>query len=198
MALIAENKSGDFELAPEGTHVARCYRIIDLGTQFSQFYNKSSHKIRLYWELPSEVMKDGKPFSISKQYTLSFHEKSQLRQMIESWRGRKFTGEEAARFDVSKILGHCCMVNIAHVSKNDNMYVEVMSVMALPKGMDCPPQVNPTFIFDLSSFDHTAFESLSDKQKEKIKQSTEYRAMQGKPVPVAASSADPMDDDIPW
>lgn len=206
MALIATNKGGSFELAPAGTFVARCYRIVDLGTQYSDFYKKSSHKIRIYWELPTETMSDGKIFSVSKQYTLSLHEKAQLRQMLEAWRGRKFTDEESAAFDLSRVVGQPCMLNVAHSKKNGQEYNEITSVMAMPKGMQCPPQVNNAFLFDLSNFDQQSFESLSDNMKDKIRQSVEYKRMTGQAAPMMAHADMPpgedmppeTDDDIPW
>lgn len=198
MALWAENKGGQFEMAPEGTHIARCYRLIDLGTHFSTYYNKSAHKIRLYWELPTETMKDGKPFMVSKSYTLSFHEKSGFRHHIEAWRGRKFTGEEAARFDVTKIIGQCCLLNIAHVDKNGSIFAEITSLMALPKGTECPPQINPSFIFDLSVFDERAFGTLSQKMQDKIKLSSEYKMMKGEGEAMGVQAAPDFDDDIPF
>ena len=44
---------GDFEIAPEGVFLARCYKMVDVGTQTitSQFGTKESRQIYLYWEL---------------------------------------------------------------------------------------------------------------------------------------------------
>lgn len=203
MALVAASKSSDFELAPAGTHVGRCYRIIDMGTQYSPFYKKSSHKLRIYWELPNELMKDGKPFSVNKQYTLSLGDKANLRQDLESWRGRKFTPEESQGFDITKVLGAPCMLNVNHDKHDDKEYANVTSVIALPKGMTCPAQVNPSFVFELGAFDQTKFDSLPDFLKDKIKQSTEYQQLFGSSAAPAVPEYEsenpaPSDNDIPW
>jgi len=42
MSFYVENKGGDFESTPPGMHLARCYRIVDLGTQKSSSKAKSS------------------------------------------------------------------------------------------------------------------------------------------------------------
>ena len=69
MGLIAKDSGGgDFERAPEGTHLARCYQIIDLGTQHSEYYGKSSRKVLIGWELSDEHMTDGRPFAVSTRW----------------------------------------------------------------------------------------------------------------------------------
>mgnify|MGYP000541169732 CR=1 FL=1 len=51
-SFIVEDKGGSFESTPSGMHLARCYRIIDLGTQKSEYMGVSKllHKIMLGWE----------------------------------------------------------------------------------------------------------------------------------------------------
>jgi len=48
---------GDFELPPEDTHIARCYRVIDMGTTLNPTFNVRQHKVMLSWELPECLMK---------------------------------------------------------------------------------------------------------------------------------------------
>ena len=51
----------DFELTPAGSHVAVCYRIVDLGTQLIEYNGetKKQHKIMVGWELSNEFMQTG-------------------------------------------------------------------------------------------------------------------------------------------
>ena len=51
MSFIVEDKGGDFERCPSGMHLGRCYRIIDLGTQKSEYMGqvKYLHKVMLGW-----------------------------------------------------------------------------------------------------------------------------------------------------
>ena len=53
MSFIVEDKGGNFERCPSGLHLSRCYRIIDLGTQRSEYKGavKYLRKIMLAWEI---------------------------------------------------------------------------------------------------------------------------------------------------
>ena len=73
-------------------------------------------------------MSDGRPFAISKRYTLSTHTKSTLRKDLESWRGRAFTPEEEEAFDVANVCGAYCLLNVTHNQGGDgNTYANVGS-----------------------------------------------------------------------
>ena len=78
------------EVSP-GMHSARCVRVIDLGTQKQEFNGEISYKrqVLIIWEVPEE-MHNEMPLTISKFYTLSLHEKSNLGADLTSWRGRAF------------------------------------------------------------------------------------------------------------
>lgn len=142
MSIIASAKSGkEFQPAPAGTHAAVCCDIVDLGTLEVTFggKTKSQHKIRVVWQIDEE-RDDGKPFTVGKRYTLSLHEKSNLRKDLESWRGKSFTPEELDGFDLEVLIGIGCMVNIIHQPKQDGgqPWANVAAVMKLLKGMSAP------------------------------------------------------------
>src|SRR4051812_4472100 len=112
-----DNGGGDFQSAPVGTHIARCIRLIDLGTQQGEWMGKPTHKnqVLVMWELPNEMMQteDGdKPFIVSKFYTNSLGEKANLRKDLTTWRGRDFTDDELNKFDLQTILGAACMLSV--------------------------------------------------------------------------------------
>jgi hypothetical protein len=189
MAIIATNKGGEsnYTPIPAGNHIARCYSMVELGTLSEVILGqeKQVHKIRLTFELPDELKvfnadKGEQPCVISKEFTLSMNEKSNLRGFLKSWRGKDFTEDEAASFDVTKLLGVPCLLNIIHKpGKKDpsRIYDEIASATPLMKNMICPPQVNPNFEFSLQDFDQNRFEALPDFLKDKIRQSKEYKAM---------------------
>lgn len=177
MGLIAKNTGGDFELMPEGMAVARCFKVIDIGTQYNEAFNLSHHKILISWEFPEEKMKDNRPFAITKSYTLSLHKKASLRHDLESWRGKKFTDEEAAGFDISKLIGATCFINVVHNKQENNTYANIAAITPLSKGMVCPSAINPTVIFDIDNFSKEIFDTFSEKLQEKIKASPEYKAL---------------------
>ncbi len=180
----ATNDAQPRELIPAGNHVARCYEMIHVGTNKEVIMGdeKILNKIRLTFELPQELRvfneeKGEQPMVISKEYTLSMHEKSNLRKDLESWRGQGFTEDEAKSFDVTKLLGVPCLLNIIHkTSQKGSKYTYISNVTTLIKGMDCPKQVNETFEFNFTDhFDSQVVEKFPDFIKDKIKTSSEYR-----------------------
>ncbi len=184
MAITATNSGVKRELIPADTYVARCYSMIHVGTIEEEIMGvtKRLNKVRLTWELPNEMREfDGvqKPLVISKEYTLSMHEKATLRKDLESWRGLGFTEEEAKSFDVTKLLGIPCMLSIVHTkSKSGDMYAKIGSISKIMKGMQCPPQFNPSFEFNYTDkFSDEVVEALPDFIKEKIKNSEEYKEL---------------------
>lgn len=194
-----DNGGGDYEKVPTGTHVGRCIALIDLGTSETKFGKKRDVLIR--WELPHEKQSDGEPFTIGQFYNQSLNEKSNLRAMLKSWRGRDFTEEELAGFDPRKILGHPCMVGVIEKKGDTGELRHVVgSVSAMPKGMAVPEQVNPSLYLSLErgEFNQAVFDSLGDKTKERIKATPEWAALQGSPA-AAAVVADGVDDsDLPF
>ena len=167
---------GDFEQCPAGSFAARCYQIIDLGHQTFEWKGeaKVAPKVRITWEL-NEMMSDGRPFSISREYTASIGDKANLRKDLEAWRGRPFTAEELRNFSLENVLGAPCLLGVVHKPSKDGSktYANVGSIMALPKGMACPELVNPAVKFDIGEFDQDIFNSLSSYVQKKILMSKE-------------------------
>jgi hypothetical protein len=198
MEIIATNTSSGKTFAPveAGNYVARCYSMVHIGTIPEEYKGekKEINKIRLTFELPTEtkVFKEEngeQPYVVSKEFTLSLHEKASLRKFLESWRGKGFTEEEAARFDVSKLLGKPCMLNIIHKVKQDgNVRADISSVSPIPKGLSCPPPVLPQLIFSVNAFSQETFEQLPEFLREKIRSSREYRQLSVPPNEVLTSA----------
>jgi hypothetical protein len=191
MAIIAKNSgNGDgvaYSPIPAGNYIARCYSMIEIGTlnEIILGNEKRVHKIRITFELPTELKvfnaeKGEQPCVISKEFTLSMNEKANLRAFLTAWRGKAFTDEEATAFDVTKLLGVPCLLNIIHKQGRKDpskTFDEIASATPLPKGLACPPQINPTFEFSHSEWEWEKFNSLPNFLQEKIKQSEEYKAM---------------------
>ncbi len=186
------------ELCPTGSHIGTCYWVIDLGTQETNYDGKPSkkHRLLIAWELAEEVRSDGNPFTMRKKYTLSSSTKSNLRQDLEAWRGRKFTKEELGKFHISKLLRVSAMLAVSHDEGTDgNTYANVSKVMALPKGIKGPPLMNEPLCFDLGNFDATVFAKLPDYLKEMIEKSPEYQELTGKRLVSKAADDIPFGDD---
>lgn len=197
-----DNGGGDFEQPPIGTHIARCIKLIDIGTQKGEYQGKatSRRQVIIGWELPDELMSEGdfagKPFYVSKFYTQSLSEKATLRADLKNWRGRDFTEAELAGFDAKNILGKACMLSL---TENEKGRVRVTGVMALPKGTVVPDQVNPTVYFSLepNEFNQAAFDGISDGIRKIIMASPEYRQIMNPSQPSGGGFND-FEDDTPF
>lgn len=184
MALtMPKNEGGNYsyEPCPEGNHVCVCCAIIDLGTQEVVYKNdppKMQRKVYIGWEITGETKEDGTPFYIGNRYTYSSHEKSALRKMIESWRGKKFTDDELGVFLIKNLLGVGCMINIVRTEPNSEgkSYANIASIAKLPKGMKSAQPTDPPVYFSLEEdeFDLAVFGELSEKMQDVIKKSPEF------------------------
>jgi hypothetical protein len=203
--VASDSGGGNFKRVPSGVHVGRCYSLIDLGTQLSsgQYGEKLQHKIRVAWELfgedeegkPLTVEFDGKemPMTISKSYTLSLNEKSSLRKDLQSWRGKEFTDEEAKGFDISKLIGAYCMVNVTTSETNGKTYSNVANLTPLPTALKAnkPAPIHEVVTFDLDNPDWAVFDSFHDKLKDAIKRSPEFAKAAGHSVAPTGFSDEP-------
>lgn len=195
MGRYTHETGSTFKQPPADTHVARCYRLIDLGTQRGSYQGEPTvrNQVMISWELPECLMDDGRPFVVSAFVTNSLNEKAKLRAWLESWRGRAFTADELKKFDLENVLGAPCLVTVIH---NEKQKAVVTQVTKVPKSMTVPPAVNPKATFWLDQFDLAAFDALPEGIKNIIKESDEYKAMR-------AGGSDPtrhfddMHDDLP-
>lgn len=203
MGTTAKASGGDFPKAPVGTHIARCYQVIDLGHQKIVWQGKEKWqpKVMFSWELCNELMEDGRPFSVSNRYTLSLAEQSVLRPSLESWRGKPFTEEELAGFDVKTVLGAYCMLGVVHNTSDGKTYANVSAILPLPKGMAKPPAVNPNVYFNIDSDDP---ETLPEWLKNTVNKSRELAGDGTPPVtqrpgqPGGPKQFEDMMDDVPF
>lgn len=171
----------EFEMTPAGVYLARCFRMIDVGThtiETKQNGAKDVHQVILSWELLQDddgepvFMSDGeKHFTVNKTYTLSMHKKANLRADLDSWRGIPFTEEEASEFDITKLLDKFCKLQIIHNQSGEKTYANVNTIMPTRKTAE---PVNDAYSFSLEDRDMEVFENLSDYLKSKIQSSAEW------------------------
>ncbi len=172
----------EFKIAPTGSHLARLYRIIDLGTQKSEYMGKVNmlRKVKFFWELHGDDLKtdEGKPLIQTRNYTLSLGEKASLRKDLESWRGKSFTDDELRGFDLTNLLDKWCMITVQHRESNGKTYADAVAVTPVPAVVSkagLPSGVNTTLLFDMQKFDQAVFDGLSDGLKNQIMQSSEFQ-----------------------
>ena len=217
MALIARESGGGgtFTPVPPGMYLARCYRIVDLGTQKSEYLGqiKNLPKVMLQFEVHGEddagkplVTAKGEPMSISKNFTLSLAEKATLRKDLQTWRGKEFTADELRGFQIDNVLGAWAMIAITKaVGNNGKEYTNIANINSVPKAMkaNLPEGHNKCAAFYIENPDMDMFETFSDNLRAKIELSPEWQARKGDQPTKAASASkgsgfDDMDDDIPF
>ena len=143
-------KSSSFPSVSVGVHKARCIKVIDLGTQKNEYEGNITWKrqVLVIWETPDQTNETSEPLTISKFYTLSLHEKSNLGIDLTSWRGRAFSETEKKGFDIANLIGQPCTLNVIQGNKNN----KIGSVMPLAKGDKIAEQYHTNVIFDLKDF----------------------------------------------
>lgn len=182
MAINASDNGTKRELVPAGNYIARCYQMLHIGTVVENIMgeDKRMNKVRIGWELPTELKvfdpaKGEQPLVVSKEFTLSMNEKAILRKMLASWRGKDFSEDECKGFNILKLLGVPCMINVIHkTSKKGSEYEDIASITPMPRGMACPEQITKSVVWDFEEPDYALLESLPDFIKDKIKSSEEY------------------------
>lgn len=164
---------GDYEKHPTGTYPVVCTRIINVGTHWNPKKEKDENKITLYFESPVLMEKGdlaGKPMLLLSTFNFSMYKNAMLCGFIEQWTGKTLTQDEADDFDMESLLGKAGFVNIVH----NGDFVNIGSIMPLPQGMEAPQPVGDLIIYDPISNNEAMFNKLTDKVKEKVKNSKEY------------------------
>jgi hypothetical protein len=211
---VKAGSEGSFVPVPAGLHLARCYQIIDLGTQKSEYMGKTKYqpKVMFKFEVHGEddqgnplVTSKGEPMSISKNYTASLSDMATLREDLKNWRGRDFTPEELRAFELKNVLGAFAMISVSTAQGRDGKeYTNIGAIMPVPaniKKAGLPEGHNPTAFFDLDNPDMTLFETLSENIKNKIMSSPEWQERQGGVIGGISSPISQitkLDDDIPF
>jgi hypothetical protein len=193
MPIAKESKT--YDPCPEGTHIARCYGCISLGTQHSPNF-ADAFKLMLLFELPHEriQLEEGKdmPMTISKGYTLSLGKKANLRKHLDAWRGKAFNEEELKGWEVSKVVGAPCQITVVHgVNGKGNRYAKIESITGLAKGMTCPPQEHSSMKYEIEQGKDNAFSVLPEWIQKKIESCEEWKpsTQQAASVPADEASA---------
>lgn len=162
MSIIASESGGkrNFKPAPAGRQAGVCDQVVDLGVQDTDWGQK--RQVYLRWQVPSarvELEKDGEtidaPSVIGSVFTLSLHPKATLRQILEDWRGRPFTKDELAGFDITTVINKPCYLHIAHKQSEHTgrTFAQVRAVF--PFDGDDPPLVEgKSVVYDADNQDN--------------------------------------------
>lgn len=159
----------------EGTFPARMVQVIDLGKQVKTDWQTQQpvlnddgeeiiqNVVFITFELPTETVTiddEEKPRWLGKEYTLSWHPKSNLTSVVEALKSTQKDAES-----LTDLLGAPCMVQVGTTSGGKDKITNVSPPM---KGFAVPELENPTKALDLDQGDTETFESLPQFIKDKI------------------------------
>ena len=210
---VSSKGESSFDLVPPGTHYAVCTRVLNLGEQTTSWGSTPKHfigfdipAIRCDWE--KDGVKHEGPAFIGARYTSSLSPKAILRQHLEAWRGRAFTEEELAGFDLFKLLGVSAMISVTHTE--DGRYANISAIMGMPPGSAKVLPESELLGYDPASPDAiVVFGKLPEGFQKTIQKGVPPAAAapDQPPMPPAAPAAPPLpgapgsddfDDDIPF
>lgn len=161
-----------FDPHPEGQFGVLCVDVVNLGLRPEEFPGsepREAPKAALVFA-SGQVQESGELIIITAEMTLSMHEKANMRQFLESWRGKSYTAEQAETgVPLHKLQGQAGLVSIEHVlTKRQRKFAKIRSISPLPDGMQPPDKsvleeyVRPEF--------------FEDRKKEYAAQLAEFRA----------------------
>jgi hypothetical protein len=207
MALNYGVGGGDkgFDPVPAGTHFGVCTLVADVGLQpGSGIYPQPKRTLYLRFEIPAERVeweKDGTkhegPAVIYEKFTASMNKKANLRLSLEAWYGTSFTDEQAAKVDISKVLGRPATLSVVHNKSGDKTYANVASIGPLPKGMPAVKPENDLVLFENNG---RGFDKLPKFLQKKVEEQVEAERKTETDVDEerAAEHAGDFDDDLPF
>jgi hypothetical protein len=150
----AKHTATQFQPHPEGQFVVRCVDAINMGQKVESFQGappKLVQKCVLVFQ-SGEKNEDGRLHEVSAEMTISMGERANLRKLLEQWRGKSYTDEQArAGVPVHKLVGQPALMTVEHKKSNSGrIYAKISSIAPLPKAMqnavpELPAYARPAF-----------------------------------------------------
>lgn len=190
---------GQFEPHPEGTFLARCVDVIDLGEKVEQFEmnpKKLVPKIALVFVTGEFREFNGKPelHTLTKEFTASFGDRANLRKFAESWRGKSYKDSELTNgVDFGKMAGAYAQISVEHkVSRQGRTFANIASISPVMKGVEKPAHLG-------AEYERPKY--LMDKKAQYAEDAAKFRKEIGAP-PASTDFREPpkaaSDDDLPF
>ena len=184
------NEGSNYTPPPAGLHPALCIGVVDLGQQVSVYGTKP--KLLLMFELPTCLMDDGRPYTISRRFTATLHRQGNLRPFLAAWRGKDLQAEETKNFDVGVLLGKPCRLFVQHEEREGKLYANIENVLK-PEANQSTQAVNLLVRFDLDAPDA----ALKAQLPEWVRKVIDQAVIVPKSEPAtAATEPAPFDDDL--
>tara|TARA_R110002020_G_scaffold357043_5_gene569494 strand:+ start:1724 stop:2311 length:588 start_codon:yes stop_codon:yes gene_type:complete len=112
--LIVTGKKKEYENIKPGLINAICVGVWNIGVQKSEYNEevKFNEKIIIGFEVEQRNSVSNLQIFHPEVFTMSLHAKSKLGPMIESWFSKKLTDKERYNYDLKKIVGKRCTLNL--------------------------------------------------------------------------------------
>src|SRR5262245_44011464 len=175
-------ESAENELIPAGSHLARIWAIVDLGTHADAAGDSGDaqahrHLVEIAYELPSCLREDGKPHVVAGRVTLTWSKRSNLPRIFEAaGLPRPKVGTDA---DLSILLGRGVVVAIQHKVSTETGRANHRLTGAPTQpvaGTTVPSLVRPPLFFDID-------DENADPDQLPADLPDVYSAAENKPVP---------------
>lgn len=171
------NGSGKNGRVEDGTFPVRVVQVVDLGIQKGEFKGEEyiRPEVMITFEFPTETITiDGeeKPRWLSKQFTVSMHEKSALYALVNA-----FDPDGKATRKGSNPKGLLGLPGMVTVGSTASGNAKVAGVSRLMKGLAVAELQNGPVYFELdsaSSENNQAFEALPSWLQDKIKSAMNF------------------------
>ena len=212
--IVSAKPEATIEPVPEGLHNAVCVGLYDVGTIYNERFDSVQRKLIITWDLPDlpsvEIERgEGKekmPRCLYRRFTLSLAELAHLRRVLESWRGRRFSDDELSGFDLTKLLGKPCQLQVMHqAGKDGRIFANVENVLPTPKGAIVAAETEPA-MFSVSKLEKAELPDWLPAWVGKlVKESREWEKLShnGNPTHAASvaeelSATEEDGDDVPF
>ena len=136
--IVKADGGSNFPPHPVGAFPAICIDVMERLNVETKYGVKNRIQVRFY--CGEEVMHDGEmmPAFCDAFFNATLGEGASLRGFTESWRGKPFTDDELAGFDMENLVGAPALIQITHNVTPKKTYANIDSIMRLPKGSEAP------------------------------------------------------------
>jgi hypothetical protein len=161
-----------------------------LGTQQTTYGPK--YQVMFMFELLDITNTSGQPFVLRRTYTAMLDPMGALRPDLIGWIGHDLRTDEWDRFDLTSLLGTCCLIGVKHETRSDRTFANITSIMRRPEGT--PDRSGSktgqvAFSLDDEPFDSAAYAALPQWLQRTIAQSPEYKKRRQAPSEPALTAA---------
>ena len=189
-SIKATNSDAKFTPHEAGQFVGQAVDVIALGEVVMDFPLKPKYlaqKCAIVFRTGEKNPDSGEFIDISREFTVSMGEKSNLRPFLESWRGKKYTPEEVdAGVPLDKLCGQWALLTIEQRSSNKSgrKYGYILGATGVPKQMRG----------GLTAYtDYERAEYWAKKKEEYAVAARAFRAEIGAPNGVTEDDGEPQD-----